>query len=1735
MFEQEAGQLLDRIAGVVRLNLPDGVTSEYFEGFLGRTRPALVTGFAALLAKRAARTAIDAGDGTAVPPPRSSSRRGPAMPDLHTPPETWTAGQRTLVNLDAMRLAASKTPAELTDHDRLLLRGYSGWGGLSIAKVKDQFPIGMEPEERGLIHEFYTPSVLTDEVARVVAPLVSSLPTTVGGRVLSLEPSAGIGRFLHSFDRLAFAPLQWLTVEYSAISSRFLQATRADLSVFVGSFEQWVADNEETYSGKLGLVVSNPPYGARSVAKTLDPDRRYRERRASAYFLRRGLDMLDRNGLGVYLIPSGFLTGTGAEAHALRETVLRRHHLSAAYRLPSSLFAGAMLVTDLLFFRSRGGVAAQLPADDVPIAAGKYYELHPTHILGREVGKEADTKPKARFGYQVEGAFTRLPDLVERIVCHACTLTTPEAAPRRKGGKRSSGLARGENAQSGHAALSEPMRDAVALGLRVDGYLARVSSADESTIGLWRELHAALLAYRAASGNPWHNTELLALQRAGDVGAARLLQAFERGSGDLISGLREPPTVRSEFNGSVGDIVGQAEHLYRTKPDLTVDDVLEFHERLGGASVSRDAIADALLAGGWARDSNGAPQDGRGPWRWMPARDYYSGALWPRYDRAAALAAGGDSIARVQAQKLLDAIRPAVFEDILEPSPQAGWMPLQAIEGWMNTALNEHYHSRVRLTYDKGLVQLAGVAYNETNDATVSPDVIDCIGWINHDMSLFRPKKRPDKDIDEVRAELAKTWRASFAGWVAGSAEFRDAVTHAYNRATRGFVAPAFSQEPIPLARWRSPRPARPWQNAAARRLLTHRGGLCALDVGLGKTDSGLLLLAGARQDGWAKRPVIIVPNSIVWKWVNDVARALPDYRVVVIGSRLVTLKHGKRAGITTSEIDTPEQRAEKWTRFQAGQYDVAIVTYSALGRTRVNETEVRAYAEATAAIQREVRLRQRNLEKKSAKTLSEREEAILKEGVGAWIAERLELPESQRYDPGIAWDDLGIDLVIVDEGHNYKNLYSAGAREGGIPKFMGSQGEGSDRAWQLDFRLHAVRKRTGGSGVVILTATPAKNSPLEFYTMIQYIDHDAWKRVGINDPEQFIDTFLRIELQWVPSPKLDVELRSAVTGFKNLDLLRSVIERYGEFRTADEVGLPLPEPKIDFVKVPMNGTQDRKYVDLIAQITDALDDPSNPANRGIVLGALQRMALVSVHPALDEGFTWRTALEADVDKHSPKLDACAQRVLANKTCGHIIFCDNVAAHRWMGAVLAEAGLDPARIAYLNANAAPAPADRQRTADDFNGDMEAKRPPKYDVIICNQVAYEGVDLQTRTCAIHHLDFPWEPATLQQRNGRGVRQGNTLGVIGIFYYFSERSSDGIRFNMIGKKRGWLIEVLKSQARDTNNPMAQQNMGTEEVLLLISRDPEETAARLELVRQKAAAEARARVAENTVNTLRAANARFQQARSAKDPAAAIRWRTEAEARLAEVMGVDTQAWPWAAIAAVARDQRIFTPTSQGPPLHEGLRLSAQASPEDLRRYFEFGRINVAGDAIGMREVGEVRWMPTGIAGLTMLNQVVPADVGAADWPADDAERTADQLTAMTSALRRGTDWQRNYGWGLASDRWVTEAWNRWGAAITAAFADTPSWASQHQHVPAFVRGQIMILQGAQLRAGADVIPPTEFGWESFVSNAKTSEATFTELAEAALWWWNRKVPRTLKKAESELEGAAVTADEAQERAA
>lgn len=1722
--------------------LPSDVPRAYVDELVRRRRKDFVSIVAAWLASQAP---VEAAGVTSL-------EKSTAL--IEAPPDLLTPASRLRANLAAIDiLAAGKKPDKLAAAERRTLLQYSDWGGLWIDKVRARIPEHLMPEAFSLLHGHYTPTIVTEAIADAVCPL---LPDLAGlDRVVRvLEPCVGSGRFVRSLGpprcvhpSAHVRGLQWITVERSALSSAVFTALHPQVRHHNMSFERFVHLHGAQYQGTINLILCNPPYGERGAPVDDDPDRDYREHAAFAYFMRRSLDLLVPHGLAVLLVPAGFLTGE--TSRPLRERVLRRHHLSAAFRLPSrteagrELFPGAAVVVDVLFWRSRGGELRAVDRDDRFIAEGRYFAEFPGHVLG-ETRKAAAGESSWRDA--VVGDFTGLPELQERPLCRECVVR-PVARPARNPAPEE------ERALQN---LSEPQKLALALGPRVGRYLALLAADDADTLAqLWPELHAALVDFAAlVGGNPRRYMPLRQLGRAHADAIVTLLGAFEP-DGRLIPALAEPPRVVPRYTGQPSDVVAQAEVLRRQHRRLSLAQLQAFHAEQGG-TLRQGEILEALFAAGWNLDGDAWDE-------LSPKEVYLSGIdLWAKYDRARVRAAAGDERAKVQAKLLLEAIGPAVFEDLSEITPLHGYVPLHLISAFVSDVLNRDI-GPVTLVRERGVVRSQGTEYGEQTG--LAAETLHFLGWLNHDRALFRPPKKRRGEISTIvdrRAEAIRRWEAQFASWLSADPVRREALVEAYNRAYRGRIVPTYSTEPLEIARWGANAPVlMPHQIAGARRVLAAGKGLIAFDVGTGKTYTGIAAIGRARQEGWVRKPVVLVPPTIVWKWVDDFACTLPDYRVAVIGSKRKRNRDGELVAVN----DTPEERAEKWRALQTGQVDVVILSYEALALTRLSERSVRAYIESVEAMQRSLMLRGR---------VTERGRAAMQERVAQWVRSMLRPPKGRSFDPGIIWDEIGIDMLLVDEAASFKNLHMPQDRDGGRPKFMGAGQEGSQRAWQLDLRAAAVRRRTGGSGVVLLTATPAKNSPLEFYNLFQFIDPQVFTDAGIYDPEQFIDRFLRIEHRAVFTSAFFGAIKPACVGFKNLDDLRTLILTYGEFRTATEVGIDLPRPVVERVPIVMDDEQERKYEAYVAEIRAALKGKRK--DKAKILGLLARLSLVALHPALEDGYDYDTALEGgtaemevpkdevahwaekgwvrvvaenqgeeakeDDDEEeaeddetvlmrrvlpkpvyeTPKFVACAQKIAASAHCGHIVFCEPTATHQWIREVLVAHGIPRERIAVLNGKTASTQG-RVDIARAFNGLTYATsedggacaRPeenltsPKYDVVICNEVAREGIDLQVRTCTIHHIDLPWTPSDLEQRNGRAIRKGNRHSTVTVYYYFAEGSTDGYRFDIIDGKANWLGDLLSSQIRDTNNPAAQQEMSPEEILFAIARDKEQMREVLEEKQRQEEEEARKKTIAEASRLLRQATARFREARETRDSERAARLRDEAETRLAELGRYNPEAWPWAPWVYAARDTDLVVLADSGAPLYEGLRVAVQREGEPTR-YFEFGAVLEVpeGKRIGQRVAGAPRWTLIGADAELDLRLGDFQREGGATWPEDDEELTGKALALHIAQTLRGAGTLSDLGWRGASDAWLDHWWPRVAGDVASGLARSTA----RETAPVVIGGKLSLATGRQILEG-DLLPPTQAGFRAFLDLAPASGLSFSALKAVGLSWWHRQIPQDL----------------------
>jgi hypothetical protein len=284
-------------------------------------------------------------------------------------------------------------------------------------------------------------------------------------------------------------------------------------------------------------------------------------------------------------------------------------------------------------------------------------------------------------------------------------------------------------------------------------------------------------------------------------------------------------------------VLAQAEHLHRSRRHLTIDELEAFHKTQGGL-LDRAFMVRQLLEAEWNLDGD--------DWNELvPARAYLGGMLWPKYDRAAARAPT-DPQAEVQMRRLEGVMNLAVFEDIRDVSPRQGWVPPALVSAWLSDTLNRRYGA-ITLVREGGTIQPEGSDYAKLGTSTaLTPETLWCLGWMNHDFTLFKPDLSDaeiqklieedeaatgqtaapvdDEEEDDERPTRTKTSARSaccsgatgIASSPPGCAPRRTARPRCATRTTAPFAAS--SSPPTTAARWTSRAGTRPARSSRPTR-----------------------------------------------------------------------------------------------------------------------------------------------------------------------------------------------------------------------------------------------------------------------------------------------------------------------------------------------------------------------------------------------------------------------------------------------------------------------------------------------------------------------------------------------------------------------------------------------------------------------------------------------------------------------------------------------------------------------------------------------------------------------------------------------------------------------------------------------------------------------------------------------------------------------------------------------------
>lgn len=1373
--------------------------------------------------------------------PTEPTVAAPAAPlEWGVRPGTGKAERRRL-NAAAMAILEAKPDADMTAEDRQALARYTGRGGIGDS-----------------LNEFYTEPAVASAMWSMLANAGFA-----GGEVL--EPSAATGVFVQT----APAGARVTSVEIDPTSARINRILHAPAGheVETASLERFATQDGRQFDA----VIGNVPFGVRgAVIKDDKPDLST----ADQYFVDTALDKAKDGGLVALIVPTGILdskTGRG-----FRERVLRKGIFLGAHRLPNTAFEGSHtgVTSDIVLFRKRPQDAAgalstvtqdQLQALDVwdpEFLEGSYFTdgRGAGHVMGR---MEEGWRAKAGLGHDitVTGSMAGIPEAlakwhpddeapaspsVQQVLAAigddpaakrravSAAMQTPYQVPKLGDTRVINGIRyvlQGEPPRWHRAedAMSEAVEDAQGVAEMIDD-LAEGRARDAAFNRA--ALIEALDNYVRLHGVPSRNRDLLRWLAAPSLALeegeepadhAAKVKGMHRRTALLLGAVRD--------DGSYSDLVtgrterGDAATLdtVATKLALETGGFTAAQLATAWGRASEEAVTDHLYASAdYALDADGRT--------WTTMDSYLSGELWPKIDAARELAghdgitAGAKAKYARQAGALEEVIQPQSLDDV-EIMVNSGFVGPDVLTAWLRRGYDEAVEKNpARARWEQPPV----VSFSDAIYAVRGADG----GRIWGDADLLqRVLNRTGVKKDEQGA--VERLNQDFREWLLGSA-YRDQVEDTYNRTYRGFRQRAYADTPIAIPGLNPALSVNAYHFAGLRWAMEAGKGIIAADVGLGKTGRGLMLARLAKVTGQAKRPTFVVPKSVLANWMAEAEFWFPGSKVLVIGETYSKDKSGN----IVSKPDNEETRRRKYHDLKQNEYDFVFISMPAWNDLDLDPIKKGEYHNQDFWVQRGAALGTGGNSKREVKIREAYDQAMAKRDF------------SNREDT-IYFNDLGVDMLILDEGQAYKNLYSVKKRFGESPKFLGGGGE-SNRALDTYYKTKALREANGGKGVYMLTATPTKNSPLEVYSMLSHIAPEAFERLGIKNSEDFLDRFCVFENDTVLTTSGALEDALVTAGFKNLSELREVMRRYIDRKTAEDVGLVIPRADAREHAVAMTPEQETEYAGLRALALESKSDANGDAH---IFSIMDKMGKASLDLGLLD--------PAHAGARSPKIDALVEQFIKGvEDGGQVVFCDSVPTHERIVAALVKAGIPRNQIGVINAQVAPTSAQRQRISDDFNAG-------KLKGVVGNTATMgEGINLQKGTADIHHLDLPWEPASVQQRNGRGRRQGNKKESIRLHTYLAKGSFDGYRWQTVGAKRDWM-DLLWNGGDRVENLARQARVGRQDMLIMLSADPDAARTKYEADRaqatQRKLAEDRGKAADQfaRLQTMRASLAKLQAA--------------------------------------------------------------------------------------------------------------------------------------------------------------------------------------------------------------------------------------------------------------------------------
>ena len=715
----------------------------------------------------------------------------------------------------------------------------------------------------------------------------------------------------------------------------------------------------------------------------------------------------------------------------------------------------------------------------------------------------------------------------------------------------------------------------------------------------------------------------------------------------------------------------------------------------------------------------------------------------------------------------------------------ATWIPQLEIQRFMEDLLRPSYYASSRIKVHFSPVTAEWNISNKNSDyGNVTANVTYGTKRINgykiieetlnlKDVRIFdtvtddsgNEKRVLNKKETVLAQQKQQLIKDAFRDWIWKDHHRRERLTTLYNEKFNSMRPREYDGSHINFVGMNPAISLRPHQVNAIARVLYGGNTLLAHVVGAGKTFEMVAAAMESKRLGLCQKSLFVVPNHLTEQWASEFLQLYPSANILVS---------------TRKDFET-RNRKKFCSRIATGDYDAIIIGHSQFEKIPVSVERQRAILEEQLdeIVDGISEAKRANAERFTIKQMEKTRRSLKL---------KLDKLNSQsRKDDVVTFEELGVDRLFVDEVHGFKNLflYTKMRNVAGL-----SQTE-AQKSSDLFMKCRYMDELTGNRGIVFATGTPISNSMTEMYTMQRYLESqglqhfDAWAST-------FGETITAIEL----APEgTGYRAKTRFAPFYNLPELISMFKQVADVQTADMLKLPIPEAEYHNEVIKPSKFQR----DMVASFSERAEKVRN----GMVDATVENMLKITNDGrklALDQ----RLADELLPDDGDSKVNLCLDNIhriweeSKEQRSTQMVFCDLSTPHGDgafnvyddLKTKLIALGVPAEEIAFIH----DAKTETQKAALFSN-----VRSGNVRILLGSTAKMgAGTNVQKRLIAEHHLDIPWRPSDIEQREGRILRQGNENSKVQIFRYVTENTFDSYMWQTIENKQKFISQIMTSKS-------------------------------------------------------------------------------------------------------------------------------------------------------------------------------------------------------------------------------------------------------------------------------------------------------------------------------------------------